>query len=101
MDHIDPATWTQLIIAAATLFTAIGGWVRSQSNSKKIDRNTDLTTEIHTVTNGPMAAKLQNISTQADTNAAEARSTAEAAKVQAAVDAKAAGAPPHPPKETP
>ena len=100
MDHIDPATWTQLIIAAATLFTAIGGWIKSQSNSKKIDKNTDLTTEIHTVTNGPMAAKLQNISTQAETNAAEARSTAEAAKVQAAVDAKTTNPTSHP-KESP
>jgi hypothetical protein len=89
MTHIDPATWTQLIIAAATLFTAVAGWIKSQANSKKLDTNTELTKDIHTVTNGPMTAKLLDIRTQANTNAAEARSTAEAAKVQAATDAKA------------
>jgi hypothetical protein len=87
MNHIDPATWTQLIIAAATLFTAIAGWLRSQSNGKKLDNNTKLTTDIHTVTNGPMTAKLLDITTQANTNAAEARATAAAAKLQADVNA--------------
>ena len=90
MGHIEPATWTQLIIAAATLFTAVAGWIKSQANSKKLDTNTELTKDIHTVTNGPMTAKLLDITTNANTNAAEARSTAEAAKTQAAVDAKIA-----------
>jgi len=91
MNHIDPATWTQLIIAAATLLTAIAGWLKAQSNSNKIDRNTDLTQEIHRVTNGPltnMEATVGNIETQIATHAAEARTTALAAKVQAAIDAK-------------
>jgi hypothetical protein len=90
MSKIDPATWTQLIIATATLLTAIAGWLKSQSNSKKIDQNTDLTKDIHQVTNGPltnMEATVGNIETQIASHAAQARSTAEAAKVQAAVDA--------------
>lgn len=89
MAHIDPATWTQLIIAAATLFTAIAGWLKSQSNSKKLDDNTTITKDIHNVTNGPMAKNFSDLAAQANTNAAEARSTAEAAKVQAATDATA------------
>ena len=96
MSHIDPATWTQLIIAAATLFTAIAGWLRSNSNSHKLDKNTDLTKDIHAVTNGPLSAMGQNVTAlavQAASNAAEARSTAEAAKIQAAVDAKTDSAP--------
>jgi hypothetical protein len=90
LSNIDPATWTQLIVAVATLATALAGWIKSMSNSKKIDQNTDLTKDIHKVTNGPltnMESNMGKLAIQVETNAAQARSTAEAAKVQAAVDA--------------
>jgi hypothetical protein len=54
MSHIDPATWTQLIVAVSTLFVAIAGWLKSQSNSRKIDANTNLTQSTHDATNGKM-----------------------------------------------
>lgn len=53
MSHIDPATWTQLILAGATLATALAGWLKSRSNSKKLDVNTSLTADIHQATTGP------------------------------------------------
>jgi len=90
MSHVDPATWTQLIVALSTLFVAVAGWLKSQSNGKKIDDNTTLTSDIHKVTNGPLTEMGQHVITlgvQAATNAATAAATAEAAKVQAAVDA--------------
>jgi hypothetical protein len=99
MGHIDPALLTQLITAAVALLTglstlavALAGYFKSRSNAVKLDENTKMTTEIHAVTNGPLAAMGQNVvdlKTQASTNAAAAVATAEAAKIQAATDAKA------------
>lgn len=89
MSHIDPAVLTQLIIAIATLATALAGWLKSQSNSRKIDSNTDKITDIHAVTNGSMQKNFADLSSQANTNAATAAATATAAKTQAAIDASA------------
>jgi hypothetical protein len=102
--NIDPALMTVLVTAGAGLITglaqlsvALAGYLKSKANAqalvetnKKIDVNTNLTADIHKVTNGPLTAMGQdvsNLATQIATNAAEARSTAEAAKVQAAVNA--------------
>ena len=104
MGHLDPALTTILWTAGAALLTALAqlavalaGYIKSKANSvslakanDKLDVNTTLTADIHKVTNGPLSAMSQNVTalaTQADANAAEARSTALAAKVQAAVDA--------------
>jgi hypothetical protein len=93
--HIDPAVITQLIVALTTLAVALAGWLKSQANGKKLDDNTQMTSEIHKVTNGPltdMEHNVSNLAVQIAANAVEARSTAEAAKAQAATDASASKA---------
>jgi hypothetical protein len=113
MSHVDPSliaflTASGLAAALAQLILACATFIRQKANrveltakveenknvlSAKVDENTALTKDIHQVTNGPlsnMEATVGTIETKVDTHAAEARSTAEAAKVQAATDAKAA-----------
>ena len=91
MSHIDPAVLTQLLIAFATLITAIAGWVKSQSNSKKIDENTKVTQTIAKATNGPITeihATVKALVGAVAASASEARETASDAKAQAIVDAQ-------------
>lgn len=99
MGNIDPTLLTVLVstgvlAAISQLILAIAGFIRQKTNadvlSTKLDKNTDLTADIHRVTNGPlteMEATMSNIETQVDKHAAEARATAEAAKIQAAANA--------------
>ena len=84
-----------ILVALAQLITALATFIRQKANAvtlnTKIDANTVLTADIHKVTNGTLSTMGQNVTAlavQAASNAAEARSTAEAAKVQAAIDAK-------------
>jgi hypothetical protein len=101
MDKVDPALLTLiassgLLAALVQLVLALATFIRQRANAatlgNKMDENTGLTKDIHAVTNGPLSAMGQNITqlaVQAASNAAEARSTAEAAKVQANTDANA------------
>jgi hypothetical protein len=84
------AAISQLILAFATYIRQKANTVVLQDNSQKLDKNNDMTAEIHQVTNGPltnMESNVANLETQIDKHAAIAVATAEAAKVQAAVDA--------------
>jgi hypothetical protein len=98
---IDPTLLTALIssgilISIAQLITAIANRISNKRANDvmvgKLDQNTDLTRDIHQVTNGPLTAMEKNVNgliTNVASHAAEARSTAEAAKTQATIDAQA------------
>lgn len=43
MSHIDPAVWTQLIVAVTTLLGVAASILKSWSNGKKLDHNTEVT----------------------------------------------------------
>jgi hypothetical protein len=103
-----PEQWTTFFISAggfaAVLAVQLTNMIISIRNGRKVDSgnvkldvNNSMTADIHKVTNGPLSNMEQNVRTivtQAATNAAYAHATAEAAKIQAAVDAAAS-------KETP
>jgi hypothetical protein len=101
VSHIDPTLLTALVSAGvlaslSQLILAVAAFIRQKTNAlslgAKVDENTSLTKEIHTVTNGPLTnreATIGSIETKIDTHAATAAATAEAAKVQAATDAQA------------
>jgi len=97
-----PEQWNTFFIFAGgfivLIATQLTNMIISLRNGKKadvtaskIDDNTQMTADIHKVTNGPltnMEQTVKNIVVQAATNAAIAHSAAEAAKTQAAIDAK-------------
>src|ERR1700733_1694617 len=81
---------TLIAVQVTNMVISIRNGHKTDSNSNKLDANTLMTADIHTVTNGPLSSMEQTVKgivTQAATTAAIAHATAEAAKVQAAVDA--------------
>jgi hypothetical protein len=82
---ISPQVWTQLILAVATLLVAVAGWLKSQTNGKKLDDNTSMTKDIHIATNGKMTelvSAVQNAATAAATAAMLAQAHANKQDVQ-------------------
>lgn len=96
-----PEQWNTFFIFAGgfivLIATQLTNMIISLRNGKKadvtaskIDDNTQMTADIHKVTNGPlsnMEETVKGIVTQAATNAAIANAAVEAAKTQAVVDA--------------
>ena len=61
MNGIDPVVITQLIVAVTTLVTALAAFLKSATNSKKLDQNTSITKVVQTQTNGRMDALTQKV----------------------------------------
>lgn len=96
MANWTPEQWNTFFIFAGGFVVMVGTQITnlliSLRNGRKVDSNTQMTSDIHKVTNGPLVEigqSVKDIVTQAATNAAIASSAVEAAKVQATIDAKA------------
>lgn len=97
-----PQDWGIFLTVLSTFVVTLGGVItnilislrngrKADVTADKLETNNQLTADIHKVTNGPlsnMEETVKGIVTQAATNAAIAHSVAEAAKTQAAIDAK-------------
>jgi hypothetical protein len=86
MGHVDPAVITQLLIALATLATALAGYFKSRSNSSKLDVNTAITKATQTSTDG-IVTKLVGVASDAAYAAGQKDQVDKQADIKTAVDA--------------
>jgi hypothetical protein len=91
--HIDPALLTQLITAAialltalGTLFVALAGYLKSKSNSDKLDHNTRITEETSKATDG-IVSQLVASTKQSSFAAGQKDQADRQTDIQTAVDA--------------